>query len=564
MHKELAGVASVADQLLASETDLSPRDRAHTQLARAVAHVRNGEAKEGLALLDDAWSGLARWNLMARELAIQTALEAFEHEHIEDWVAQSDLPEPEADVYRAWATLVKGDVMAALEQLAKLPQEHPRVAHLQALALVEQQRFEEAKAWVERTQKLLPPRNDVEVAAARVEAHIGDKKVAVRRLEALAEEEPYAPRAWTGLGEAHLQQEEVDERKARRAFERAIERERKPAEATLQLGKLVDNNRKEDPDAETEALELFEKAADANPHLPRYREQLARYLMDLGYPQRALEILRELADEPGVGWPALLALVELEVGHGKTEDVDALLEKAQKLGADPRAVERERARILLASDDKDKIAEAQTKLAALLNQKPDDVQSRVMLAMAHLRQFDRKGAESVVRRGFATTPGNDQGRLHLAWAQIEARTGKRATAAPRARAAWNRMLDEDRPPRELLEVADLATRLWIRHKRDRVAVTIGKQLTERVPFHSEAWTIRAEAELAAADAGDVLESAERAIELDKDNPRAHALVGHAQLRFGRKDKAKQAYERAIELVEGTPAEKEYRENLRRL
>ena len=40
--------------------------------------------------------------------------------------------------------------------------------------------------------------------------------------------------------------------------------------------------------------------------------------------------------------------------------------------------------------------------------------------------------------------------------------------------------------------------------------------------------------------------------------------GHCLLRFGQKDRARAAYERAVELAKGTRAEKDYRENLRRL
>lgn len=566
VHQELAGVASVADQLLAGGTDLSPRDRAHTLLARAIVHVRSAESKEGLALLDEAWGDLADYNRMGRELAIQTALEAGDATRIEGWLEETDLEKDKAETYRAWASLVEGDVMGALEKLATLPQEDPWVGYLQALALLEQHRFDEAKAWVERAQKLMPARNELEVAQARVELRLGDKTVALRKLEALAEEEPYAPRAWTGLGEAYLLQgEEVDERKAKRAFEKALEREPQPAEAMLQLAKLWDERRKTDPEAERKAMSLMENAAEANPHLPRYREALALYLMDSGYASRALALLRGLEDDPGGTWRPVLARIELEIEAIASEaDLHALLARAEELGAEPRALERARARVSLAKKSKEGASEAQQRLLELLDQDPADVESRVLYAKAHLLQFDRKAAEAAVRKGFSTTPDDQHGRLYLAWAEIEARTGKRKAAAPRSRSAWMKMLEEDRPARELLEVAELATRLWTRQNKDRVAMTIAKQLTSRLAFHSDAWTIRAQTELATGDAAAARESADRAIDLDKDNPRAHAILGHALLRFGYKDRAREVYERALELVEGTPDEKDYRDNLRRL
>jgi predicted Zn-dependent protease len=567
LHQELAGVASVADQLLATpNAELSPRDRAHVLLARAVVHVRSGETSEGLSMLDEAWPGLAEWSAMARELAIQTALEAADDTRFEAWLEQTPLPASRADTYRAWAKLVRGDVMTALENLASLPQDDPWVAFLQALALVEQHRFEEAQAWVQRVQKIMPGRDEIDVAAARIELRLGDEKLALSKLAALAEEEPYAPRAYTGLGEAYLlQKEDVEERKAKKAFEKAIDREAAPAEAMLQLAKLLDARRKVDPEAERQALELMEKAAKANPYLPRYSEALALYSMELGYEARARELLAKLKDVPGVSSETVLALVELEIaGDFDDAQIEALLERGAALGAKPLDVERLRARHLMSKGTKEDAAAAEDKLAALLDEHPADVETRVLYARALLTRFDRKTAESAIRKGFSTTPDDRHGRLYLAWADLENRTGKRKTAAPRARSAWLKMLEEDRPARELLTAADLATRLWVRQQQNRVALTIAKQLTSRLAFHGDAWTIRAQTELAVSEAAAARESAERAIDLDKDNPRAHAILGHALLRFGYKDRARESYERAIELVVGTSDEKEYRDNLRRL
>ena len=567
LHQELAGVASVADQLLATPAaELSPRDRAHVLLARAVVHMRSGETPDGLSLLDEAWGGLAEWNVMARELALQTALEGADDTRVEAWIEQTTLPKERADAYRAWARLVRGDVMTALEELARLPQDDPWVGYLQALALVEQLRFQEAQAWVQRAQRIMPGRNELDVAQARVELRVGDETLGLGKLAALAEEEPYAPRAWTGLGEAHLLQKgEVDERKAKKAFEKAVQREPAPAEALLQLARLSDARRKVDPEAERQALELMEQAAKANPYLPRYREALAVYAMELGYDARARELMRALTDVPGVTAATVLALAELEIESRAEEAViEGLFERAAALGGDGARLERLRAKLLLTKGTREDAAAAAEKLEALLDADPADVETRVLHARALLQAFDRKGAESVVRKGFSTIPENRHGRLHLAWAEIENRTGKRKAAAPRARSAWLRMLEEDRPARELLSAADLATRLWVRQQQNRVALTIAKQLTSRLAFHGDAWTIRAQTELSIGEAGSARESAERAIDLDKDNPRAHAILGHALLRFGHKDRARESYERAIELAVGTSEEKDYRDNLRRL
>lgn len=571
LRQELSGVASVADQLLeGAGVSMSPHDRAHAQLARAVVHVHSGEVEDGLRMLDRAWEGLPAWDRLSRRLAIQSALEAGDATRIDAWVEATPLPAAEGDIYRAWAVLVKGDVMDALRRLAELPQADPWVGYLQALALVEQGRFAEAAAWIDRTEKLLPGRLEIEVARARVELRQGDKKVALRKLEALAQEEARAPRAWTGLGEAYLLQDDPKpagaeaRAEARKALRRAVEREPFPAEAYLLLARMWDDRRGKDAKAELEGLSLYEKAAEANPHLPRYREALALYLSEIGFSARAREKLEAVEDEPGVGWAPLVALVRIRIEARDAADVEPLLAKALERGAPPDEVARLRARIDVDSDAKPRVAAAQAALATLLAQNPKDVEARVLYARTFLAQFDRKAAESAIRKGLAAVDDRQQGRLLWAWAELESRAGKRRLAAPRARRAWLAMEAENRPPTELLEVADLAMTLWLRLNKERTALVIAGQLTDRLGYHARAWTLRAGTELGAGEAAAARESAQRAIELDDEDPRAHEILGHALLRYGLKDRARKEYERAIELAKGTRFESEYRQNLRRL
>ena len=567
LRREASGVASVADQLLEQGDALPARDRYDTLLARGVVHVRSGELEAGLARIEEAWEGLPRWDRLAVRLAIETALEANAPDLAEKWLEGADLPESEIAIDRAWAVLDRCEVMDALAQLAKLPQEHPRVAYLQALALVEQGRWQEAEPWIRRTEEMLPGRVEIEVARARVELRLADKAVALRKLRALAEEEPYAPRAWTGLGEAELAVAEGDDiRKARVALERAVEREPHAAEAMLLLADVWNRRRKIDPEGVRTAQDLLERAVETNPHLPRYREQLAYFLADTARPGRARKLLAELIDEPGIGGLTVIRYVQLSADVGdKKIDYDELLEKAKELGIDQRQLDRERARIdLFVKGERDDVAKAQKVLMVLVQQDAADVESRVLLSETWARQYDRKEAELAIRRGFPVTPDAQHGRLYLAWADIESRMGKPRIAAPRARSAWLRMLDEDRPAGELLTAADLATKLWIRQDNERIALTIAQQLTGRLPLHTESWTIRAKVELSANETAAARQSAEKALDLDPDNPRAHEIRGHCLLRFGQKDKARQAYERAVELVKGTRFEKDYRENLRRL
>ncbi len=566
LGRETAGVASVADQLLEVGEALPHRDRHNTLLARAVVHVRAGEIAEGMARLAEAREGIPRWDRLAVRLAIETALEAGDAAAARPWLDDADLPDDELAIDHAWIRFVEGDVMAALTDLAALPQERPRVAYVQALALVEQRRFEEAEPWIRRAEELLPGRVEIEVARARVELRRGDPAVALRKLQALAEEEPFAPRAWTGLGEALLlQAEPVDLRKAKLTLERAVEREPLAAEAMLLLAEIAVRRRAREPEGIRDAETWLTRAVETQPALPRYRERRAELLADAGHEDRARAELAALVDVPGVTGPSLLRYVELSAGAGDRElDTDALLERAADLGVAPDAIVRARARVQLGRGGKDGVAAAQRALAELVGRAPGDVDARVLLAETFARQFDRKAAELAIRRGFPHTPDDRQGRLYLAWADIEARMGKPRIAAPRARSAWLRLLDEDRPAPELLTAAELAARMWVRQDNERIALTITEQLTSRLPLSAEAWTIRAKTELAVNEAASARSSADRAIALDPDSARAHEIRGHCLLRFGQKDRARAAYERAVELAKGTRAEKDYRENLRRL
>lgn len=570
LREELGGVADVADQLLASPDEVvAPRDRAHARLARGVAHVHAGEFEAGMGLIAQAWPELTAWDPIARDLALQAVLEAGEGDQALEWVEAADLPETEAEIYAAWSKLASGDIMESLELLAELPQEHPRVGYLQALALVEQLRFAEAGPWLDRVQRLIPGRVELEVARARMELRMGDKVAALRKLEGLAEDEPYAPRAWTGLGEAYLAQDgDVDLLKAGKAFKRAMEQEAVPAEAMLQAAEVWTRKRKSDPDADRKALDLLRRAAETNPHLPRYRQAYALYLIESGRGDDAEEILRGLVDETGVSPEAVLALVRLVTENGWSGDeppaeLDTWIERAEELAAAPADVERERARIL-ARGEKEALGEALEKLRVLLETDPADIESRILYSSGLLKARARIEAEKTLRRGLQSTSDAEHGRLYLAWADLEARTSKRRKAAAHARVAWNRMLDEDRPPAELLDCAALATDLWIRERRESAALTIARELTDRLPYHPRAWTIRAATELGASRSDAARTSAERALELDDADARAHELHGHALLRFGYKDRAREAYERAVELAQGTPEEKEYRASLARL
>ncbi|WP_146155525.1 tetratricopeptide repeat protein [Enhygromyxa salina] len=589
LRQKLAGVADVADQLLGDDFELAQRDRAHALLARGVVRVQSGEIEAGMKLVDQAWAALPGWDKLSRTLALEMAMEASDGERARTWIDEAGLRASESEIYEAWVKLVEGDVMAALADLAKLPQEHPRVALLQGLALVEQNRFAEAQPWLERADKLIPGRVDVEVARARVEVHTGDTEAARRKLEALAEEEPFAPRAWTGLGEANLavayRDVEADGananpgnksakakpdagalREARRAFKQATERERMPAEAYLHLAELTDAKRREDPKLVPEVLELLAKAVAANPKLPRYAEREALYLAELSFRAPAIAKLEVVLELPGTSAKVPLALAELALDQIEFDERDALpeafdawLEEAKERGAPARELDVLAARALL---ERDQPKDALAKLEPLLNANEKDIEVRVYVVSAHMDLRDRDTALATVKRGLGILDNERKGRIYFEWANIMSRGGKRRPAANYANSGWKKLSSQpDTSVAELLIYAAEAIRLLNRDKQPKPAASIGRDVTGLVPFHSDAWVIRANAEIRTNRGSDAKASAEKAVELDENNPRAHEVLGQVWLRFGRKDRAKDSFERALELGEGTPAEKDYKKSL---
>src|SRR5690606_32171485 len=123
----------------------------------------------------------------------------------------------------------------------------------------------------------------------------GDRRAALRKLEVLSQDEPFAPRIWTALGEAHLEliavaPDNTDPRElarhramAQTALERAVKQERRPAEAMVRLAEIWTSRRREDPEAAQKSLELLEQAVKINDRLPRYKERLGLALDFLGY-----------------------------------------------------------------------------------------------------------------------------------------------------------------------------------------------------------------------------------------------------------------------------------------
>ncbi len=561
MHTRESGVADLTDQLLTYGPDvLSPPDRARALVARSIVHVHMGERDVGLGKLEQAWTLIPSWDHITRDAALELALEAGDTQRARTWLRASSmyLHDSRQAIFLAWALLADGRLRDALAALASLPQKHPRVAYLQGLALVEQRRMEEAVPWLVRAQKFLPRRVELDVALARASLETGDRKQALRKLQGLAEEEPFAPRALTGLGEAYLAQGDDAQMlgKAHQVLLRAVEVERLPAEAMMQLAELWRRQRVNVPEGDAKALEWLVRATETNPHVPRYRLELALHLVSLGEYGRALPMLQQLFQEPGVDARVPMALARLAIARseehgGPLSDppdlFDTWLQTAEQAGADSDEIVRIQARAARVTGSRRAQRKAVKQLREQLERHPLTVETRVLLIDLLLAQHAYEDAETVLRKGIRLSPDDQRGRLYAAWATIELRTGSPRQAMFHALHAWRRMREEQRPTSELFAIAEMAARLCVRKELDAQALRVVRDFTRMFPKHADGWHLRASIELSLNEASKAKKSIQQAIELRPEQAEYHVTSAKIFARQGAQKKAAAANRRAREL-----------------
>ena len=188
-REQLGAVASISEQLMSRTQGLNEVDRGRASLARAVVYLYSGDRARASELVVRAWQTSVPWDRLSRDLALEVAVDSGAFDLVDVLLAESGLPESDLETYRAWKSFAAGDPAAALGRLATLEQRSPRVAYLQALALVAQGGYAEAWPWLERAEHFYPGRVELEVAKARVMLRRDDPRTMLRSREGLAEAE---------------------------------------------------------------------------------------------------------------------------------------------------------------------------------------------------------------------------------------------------------------------------------------------------------------------------------------------------------------------------------------
>ena len=546
-------------------------DVGRLSLTRGLAELHEGEPDDGIEALSRAWEMLSPADNDARLHILEGLLSYGQIERVHALRRDVHLGSQADGVFDAWEALAQGRSREALAILEAMPQTLPRVGHLQALALVEQRRYEEAERWVSFARQRLPDRPDLAVAAARIATAGGEGRVEARTsLETLADEHPWTYRVWTGLAEARLATAaeetagEAAEQKAgeaaEKALRRAIERETAPAEAAYRLAEVQAVRIFEEPALAGDALAHYKLAAETAPQLGVHRAAYGAFLARLARAREARAVLIPLVDDASLGPLPLLNLARVSStdallrGTPVDEGVRSWLTEAAKRGAESSALELEWARYELARRNPQALEQARTRLATLVDAQPRSVEVRALYGTSLLSLGELRLAKASLQEGVRRTLRTLDGRLYVVLARIELAGKQKRRAASLAYKGWRKMVREPNlRVGALLDTAPFVAGLWTDLGQPKAAATIGRGLTLRAPASPRAWVLRGGIELAGERPGAACTSADKAVELDEALPSGWELRGDCLMALRAYDDAVSSYDTAVRLAEGTVA-----------
>ena len=564
--ESVAGVLDLVETLELAGSVVGP-DVSRLAIAKGLAALHEGEPDDGVEALTDAWERLTAADNDARMHVIEGLFTYGQLNRVASLRRDVHLGSQADALFDAWTDLAEGESKKALEALESMPQSLPRVAHLQALALVEVYRYAEAAQWVGYAQERLPDRPDLDVAAARVAvATDADRPKALEALERLAKDHPTTFRVWTGLAQARLSVADPSEAQtgeAVEALEGAIEREAAPAEASFLLAQHHGKFVFDEPEAAGLALKNYRRAAETAPRAPLHRAAYGAFLAQLARAREAKEVLGALVDDTSLGAVPLLELARVSStdaalrGTPVDEGVSTWLAEAAKRGAAPGPLELEWARYEYARRNPQALEQARARLERLLEANPRDIDVRALYGSALLALGDTRTAKVKLREGIRRTLRTLDGRLYVVLARAELADGKRRRAASLAYKGWRKMVREPLPVGELLDTAPFVAKLWTDLGQPKAAATVGRGLTFRAPVSPRAWVLRGEIEIAGERPGAACRSADKAVELDEALPSAWGLRGDCLLALESYDDALSSYDRAVNLAEGTVAQRDF-------
>ncbi|MCR9165110.1 MAG: hypothetical protein ACE37F_21440 [Nannocystaceae bacterium] len=473
-------------------------------LLRAKAEVESGEREAARVALAQARASMLPWDPVATTTGLRLSFLAADADGLRAWSADARFSPQVRALAAAYAQASAGAWDDTVSSLASHDSGAPWVAYVLGYAAAERGRWTDALRLAATARRGMPGRVEPEVLGAWVAGHVLDPEGAHRRLVALSERAPWAPRLWTARAEsASASGRPAAEVTA--AYERALEVEHRPASAAAALARTAS------PD---EALHLWAMAATLDPTEARHRLALGEVQADLGRLGEAwanLATAQDAARDP----EAWLTLVELALVRSRGQatpeipvEIGAWLDAALASGASAEDVQRLRLRTRLARGER---VGAQASALALRHR--DDA-AIVALAVEALGAEGRlPAARHHVERARRTLARGELPVVTLALANVLRERGEVREAAQLSFKGWS-ALRSDAHALTVLAAASDAVDAWLALGNTNGARAIARELTQRLPSSPEAWLLRARVQRAADEPDFACRSLGRARTLD--------------------------------------------------
>ncbi len=458
-------------------------------LLRAFADVQRSEPEQAALALADARAQMLPWDPVAVSTALRLSFVAADEQGLRAW-SDDDSGRFSSEVRglaAAYADALHGQAEAAESRLEGLDADAPWIAYLRGFVAAEQGRWSDALRFSAVARRGMTGRDELEVLAAWVAAHVLDAELAHERLLAFSEDAAWAPRGWTALAQASEAVGSPDAEVAR-YYERALEVEHRPADAAAALAVRASGD---------EALHLWTMASELEPSASRHRVALGMAQVQIGRWNEAWDNAGALEDGDAQAWLTLVQLGLSRVGPQASLDprAEGWIDQAQAADAPADAVAVARLQVAFARGE-----DVSKRARALSRAYPE----RADAAALSIQSLGRAGRVPAARREAAHArrrlPKSEQPALALALASVLREHGEVREGAQLAFKAWSGLPGEAGSIQTLI-FARTAVEIWLELGNTSGARAIARELTTRLPASPDAWLLRAQV-LVAADAPD--------------------------------------------------------------
>ncbi len=466
-------------------------------LLSAKAAVEAGDHDAAGIALAEARGSMLPWDPVATTAALRLGFLAADVQGLRAWAGDSTFSQQVRELAAAYAEAASGNWDATESMLRHHDEGAPWVTYVLGYAAAERGRWPRAVRLAATARRGMPGRIELEVLSAWVGAHFLDAGGAHRRLLALTEHAPWAPRLWTARAQAAAVNGRPDA-EVLADYERALAVESRPAGAAAALAAHAPDD---------EALHLWTMAVEFDPTQIEYRVALGQIQAERGHLREAWVNLAPVRDAEADVWLTLveLSLVRRENVAGRTDD---WLDAAAAAGAHEDDVQRLRLQVRLARGET-----IGPDASALARRRPDDA-AAVALAVQALGAEGRVlAARQRAVRARRTVARRDRPLLTLALANVLRTSGEVREAAQLAFKAWS-ALPRDAHAITTFAAARDAIDAWLELGNTNGARAIARDLTLRLPNSPDAWRLRAEVQSAAGEHDFACRSIGRAQTLD--------------------------------------------------